>query len=56
MNRIKELQDRLNMYKSNLVEAKIVKLDKQIDYVKINSLENKIEKIRLELVELKNSL
>jgi hypothetical protein len=55
MDSIKEVKDRLNHLKSDLACAKIVKVDKVINYPLINKLENEIEKLTRKLVELKNN-
>jgi hypothetical protein len=55
MDSIKEVRDRLNHVKSNLAEAKVVKLDKVLNQFLINKLENEVEKLTRKLVELKNN-
>jgi len=54
MDKVKRLQDRLNHLKSDLAEAKLVKLDKVLDQAKINKLKNQIETLNQELDALKN--
>lgn len=55
MDSIKEVRDRLNHLRSNLAEAKVVKMDKVPNQFLINKLENQVEDLKQKLAELKNN-